>query len=172
MALLTCTINPALTQDSQFSHVNIQLSPTLTPAQATVAMRTASIMQRQITSRCNATVAITPPVANTTDLTPARSTIVVLTINASLGAEGFVVQAGGITGGAATSTTISGGDPRGLLFGAGKWLRTSGYEGPATAPFSVTTWRGEDSPRLRGSFRAHYLAVHYNNFYQAGDRVC
>ena len=50
---------------------------------------------------------------------------------------------------------------------AGKFLRSSRYDGAPTAPFTPGTAPGTDAPALRGGFRAAYFATHFNNFYQA-----
>ena len=140
--------------------VRIALSPLIPAADAASARRTAAIVARQITQRCAATVD-PPPASASGEAVPAAAIAIELQINASIGAEGYT-----ISGGAAT-VTIAGGDAPGLLFGAGKFLHSSRFDGPASAPFVPSTWRGSDAPRLRGSFRAAYFAVHYNNYYAA-----
>ena len=141
--------------------VRLQLSPAIPAAVRPFAARASDILSRQITSRCNASV------VNTTSF---AAVVIELQINASLGPEGYAVRAGG----AAATVAIAGGDARGLLFGAGKFLRTSQFNGPRTAPFVPGSWRGEGAPQLRDSFRAAYFAVHYGNFYAAapvGDLI-
>jgi len=54
---------------------------------------------------------------------------------------------------------VAGGSPRGLLYGAGKFLRTSRYD-PA---FRLSPWRGTSTPR--GSLRGMYFATHFHNWY-------
>ncbi len=54
---------------------------------------------------------------------------------------------------------IAGGSPRGLLYGAGKFLRTSGYDGV----FQPSTWRGFSNPQ--GQLRGMYFATHFHNWY-------
>ncbi|MDX9971396.1 MAG: hypothetical protein RBU21_00255, partial [FCB group bacterium] len=54
---------------------------------------------------------------------------------------------------------VSGGSPRGLLYGIGKFLRTSGYEGT----LELTSWRGTSQPR--GTVRGMYFASHFHNWY-------
>jgi hypothetical protein len=54
---------------------------------------------------------------------------------------------------------VSGGTPRGLLHGVGKFLRTSRYDGT----FGPSAWRGESTPR--GSLRGMYFASHFHNWY-------
>ena len=48
-----------------------------------------------------------------------------------------------------------------------RFPRTSRFDGPAATPLSLSGWRGRDQPAAPGAFRAHYIADHYNNFYQA-----
>jgi hypothetical protein len=59
---------------------------------------------------------------------------------------------------------VAGGDWRGLLYGLGKFLRTSGYEGG----FAPSTWRGSSAPQ--GWLRGMYFASHFHNWYhEASD---
>ena len=55
---------------------------------------------------------------------------------------------------------IAGHDDRGLMYGVGKFLRTSCYDGGL---FRASDWRGQSSPRCR--IRGMYLASHYYNWY-------
>jgi len=57
------------------------------------------------------------------------------------------------------SVHISGGSWQGLLYGVGKFLRTSKYENG----FLPSTWRGISSPQ--GTFRGMYFANHFHNWY-------
>ncbi len=55
---------------------------------------------------------------------------------------------------------IAGGTPRGLLYGIGKFLRTSGYgEG-----FLPSSWTGVSTPQ--GTLRGMYFATHFHNWHQ------
>ena len=54
---------------------------------------------------------------------------------------------------------VAGGSPRGLLYGVGKFLRTSRYEGT----FQPSPWRGTSVPR--GFVRGMYFATHFHNWY-------
>ncbi|MCE5323736.1 glycoside hydrolase family 20 zincin-like fold domain-containing protein [bacterium] len=56
---------------------------------------------------------------------------------------------------------IVGSDGRGLLYGVGKFLRTSSFDNG----FVPSTWRGSSSPDC--DIRGIYMAVHFNNFYEA-----
>ena len=143
----------------QSADVRLQLASSFPAADRPFALRAAAIVVRVITSRCNATVDY--PRTNV-PITAAAAVTVELAIDATLGAEGY-----SIVGDAPAAVRIAGGDSRGLLFGAGRFLRTSQYDGPAGAPFVPGSWRGTDSPMLRNSFRAAYFAVHYGNYYAA-----
>jgi len=84
--------------------------------------------------------------------------------DASLPPEGYAIRDapnGGIL--------ILGEDEHSILYGLGKFLRTSGYDAVGFIPSS---WRGQSAPQ--GSFRAIYAATHFNNFYQAApvEEVC
>ncbi len=56
---------------------------------------------------------------------------------------------------------IAGGSPRGLLYGVGKFLRTSRYDGA----FQASAWRGTSVPQ--GSLRGMYFASHFHNWYHS-----
>lgn len=60
---------------------------------------------------------------------------------------------------------IAGGSPRGLYYGAGKFLRTSHY-GPEFIPSS---WRGVATPQ--GSVRGMYFASHFHNWYHQASEA-
>ncbi len=76
-----------------------------------------------------------------------------LAIDEGLPAEAFRIEQAG------AGVRVSGGSPRGLLYGVGKLLRTSHYgEG-----FTPSAWRGTSVPR--GSLRGMYFAMHFHNFY-------
>jgi hypothetical protein len=60
---------------------------------------------------------------------------------------------------------VAGGSARGLLYGVGKFLRTSGYDGV----FQPSQWRGTSVPQ--GSLRGMYFASHFHNWYhQASEQ--
>ena len=166
MALFSTLVLSTVAVPDLSHNVRVVLSPTAAadPTRP-FAIRTAGIIKRVITSRCNASVELPAAAAAAAAPRPSASTVVVeLSIDASLGEERYSVRA---NASAPASVTITGGDVRGLLFGAGRFLRTSQYDGPPAAPFTPSTWRGADAPRLPGSFRAAYFAVHYDNFYAA-----
>ena len=53
--------------------------------------------------------------------------------------------------------------PLGLLYGVGKFLRTSNYDGL----FKPSPWRGVSAPR--GSLRGMYFATHFHNWYHVAS---
>ena len=158
-AVAVRSMPPAVGRASSAS-VRLQLGASVPSADRPVVMRTAAIVGRQIMQRCNATVE-QPAALQTASVATKNGIVIELQINASLGQEGYAIAGGdGLI-------VVTGGDTRGVLFGAGKLLRSSRFDGPASAPFAPGSWRGAGSPQLRGSFRAHYFATHFSNFYQA-----
>lgn len=75
-------------------------------------------------------------------------------IDDTLPPESFRIESRG------RAVLLSGGSPSGLLYGAGKLLRTSGY---ANNSFQPSSWRGTSAPR--GSLRGMYFATHFHNWY-------
>jgi hypothetical protein len=116
------------------------------PKAGAVAERAAAIVASQIEKRCGAKVSA----AGDADLT------IEMAIDARIGAEGYRIAdaPGGAIG-------IIGGDERGLVYGAGRFLRTSRY---AEDGFIPGTWRGASSPAC--PVRGIYLATHFGNFYE------
>lgn len=83
---------------------------------------------------------------------------IALEIDPALPAEAFRIDDVG------QAVRIAGGSPPGLLYGVGKFLRASRYEGR----FTPAAWRGASAPR--GTLRGMYLANHFHNWYQmAGE---
>ena len=82
-------------------------------------------------------------------------TTVILDIASGIGAEGFRIAdgAGGVV-------RIVGNDERGLLYGVGKFLRSSVFE---EGSFSPGAWRGISIPEK--PVRGMYFATHFHNFY-------
>lgn len=79
-----------------------------------------------------------------------------LALKPGIGAEGFEISA------FATDTVlIAGNDYRGLLYGVGKFLRTSRHQDGA---FTPTDWRGVSLPDK--PVRGIYFATHFYNYYQ------
>jgi hypothetical protein len=107
----------------------------------------ARVFAREVSQRCDARI-------TTGSYAPLRVT---LDIEPGLGAEGFQISNDGEDG-----VRILGNDPRGLLYGAGKFLHTSRYD---QGGFTPGRWRGTSVPPC--SFRALYAATHYMNFYEA-----
>lgn len=83
---------------------------------------------------------------------------VILATDPGLPAEAFRIDPlGGVV-------RIAGGSPRGLLYGVGKFLRTSGY----AESFHPSAWSGTSEPQ--GTLRGMYFATHFHNWYhQAAD---
>ena len=79
--------------------------------------------------------------------------LITLAVDSELQAEAFRLEKAG------AGVRVSGGSPRGLLYGVGKFLRTSRYD-DGVAP---SAWRGTSVPR--GSLRGMYFAMHFHNFY-------
>ena len=79
----------------------------------------------------------------------------VLDVRPGIGDEGFE-----ITDGAPGEVLISGNDPRGVLYGAGKWLRTARLGRGGVTP---SAWRGRSVPAK--PVRGIYFATHFHNFY-------
>jgi len=80
---------------------------------------------------------------------------IVLEVSPGIGPEGFRIEDG--PGG---SVRIVGNDERGLLYGIGKFLRTSRYK---EDEFTPGTWRGTSVPQK--PIRGVYFATHFHNFY-------
>jgi len=103
------------------------------------------VFTRKIQQRCEAQVVA----AGDAPLT------VELAIEQGLGAEGFKIEDrsdGGVG--------IVGNDERGLLYGVGKFLRTSRYD---QGGFTPGAWRGTSVPQK--PVRGIYFATHFHNFY-------
>jgi hypothetical protein len=83
---------------------------------------------------------------------------VILANDSELPAEAYRIdEAGG-------AVRVAGGSARGLLYGAGKFLRTSGYDGS----FQPSSWRGTSEPQ--GSLRGMYFATHFHNWYHQASK--
>lgn len=114
--------------------------------------RAVAIMQRQIKERCGAR------------LTVGRAGVaaVEMEIKPGIGCEGFCIE--DIPSGA---VRISGNDERGLLYGIGKFLRTSHYSPRRSLGgqdgFAPGSWRGASVPEKE--VRGIYFATHFHNFY-------
>jgi len=111
-----------------------------------VLQNVAALLAMQISQRSDAKVALTGDA-------PLK---VHLAIEPGTGAEGFR-----IADGPKGTVRIDGGDERGVLYGGGRFLRTSSYR----SGFTPGTWRGRSAPHC--PVRAIYLATHFSNFYEA-----
>jgi hypothetical protein len=119
-----------------------------------VARSAARVFARRIEQRCDARVTTQGEAPFTVELA----------IDPSLKLEGFQVadRAGGIR--------ITSGGEAGLLYGLGKFLRSSRFD---RGGFTPGTYRGHSDPV--GTVRGVYLATHFNNFYEAapaGELAC
>ncbi len=119
----------------------------LPPKPDAVTEHIARVFARQVSQRCGAKVA-------TSGSAPLR---VILAIEPGLGTEGFKI-ADGSNG----SIRIIGNDARGLLYGVGKFLRSSRYDQGGLTPGN---WRGTSVPQ--GSYRELGATTHFMNFYEA-----
>ena len=103
------------------------------------------IFARQVQRRCSARVVSDGPAPFTLELA----------IEPGIGKEGFRIadgQHGGVR--------IVGNDERGVLYGVGKFLRSSRYE----RGFAPGAWRGVSVPEK--PLRGIYFATHFYNYYQ------
>lgn len=119
----------------------------LPPQPSAVVQNIGQVLARQIHQRCEARVVT----AGEAPLT------VELAIVPGVGAEGFQIEnrsGGGVK--------IIGHDERGLLYGVGKFLRTSRYD---EGGFTPGEWRGTSVPQK--PVRGIYFATHFHNFYHS-----
>jgi len=119
----------------------------LPPDAGPVWQNLAALFVRQVQQRCNAKVDAASDAALTVELA----------IEPGLGVEGFR-----IADGKAGTIRILGHDVRGVLYGIGKFLRTSRYD---QGGFTAGTWRGTSAPEK--PVRGIYFATHFHNFYHA-----
>ena len=105
----------------------------------------ADVCVRQVQSRCDAKVALTGEAPLTIEFKT----------QSGIGAEGFRIEDGG-----RGVVRIVGNDPRGVLYGLGKFLRTSRYD---QGGFTPGGWRGKSVPIK--PVRGIYFATHFHNFY-------
>ncbi len=138
---LCCTLSADATGPVQ--SIGVSLPPGATPA----TMKIGQILARQIRQRCGAKVTLSGQASQT----------IKLSIRPGIGTEGFTVA-----GPDEHTVQITGNDELGLLYGIGKFLRSSRYD---QRGFTPGPWRGTSVPR--GPFRAIYAATHFNNFYEA-----
>lgn len=106
-----------------------------------------ALFVRQVQQRCKAIVEEDRDAALTVELA----------IEPGIGAEGFKIVDGNVG-----TIRIIGNDERGVLYGIGKFLRTSRYD---QGGFTAGTWRGTSVPEK--PVRGIYLATHFHNFYES-----
>jgi len=116
----------------------------LPPKPGPVVENVGRVFARQIQQRCEAKVITVGDAPLTVELA----------IAPGIGVEGFRVEdrPGGVR--------IAGNDERGLLYGVGKFLRTSRYD---QGGFTAGAWRGTSVPQK--PIRGIYFATHFHNFY-------
>jgi hypothetical protein len=105
-----------------------------------------SVFAQQVQERCGATVT-----------TQGEALLTVsLSVDPAIGREGFRIsdRAGG-------GIDVVGQNELGILYGLGKFLRTSRFSEDGFVP---GTWRGESIPKK--PIRGIYFATHFHNFYQ------
>ncbi len=83
-----------------------------------------------------------------------------LHINPALAPEAYRIAAAG------RGVCVAAGSARGLLYGAGRLLRESGY---SSAGFTPCVWRGDSAPR--GLVRGMYFASHFHNWYHTASEA-
>jgi len=116
------------------------------PAQVSpVIRRIAGLLKHQVSERSGVRVVMSQPA----DL------VVSLEVGPGIGTEGFVIEDG-----PSGEIVIRGNDERGLLYGVGKFLRSSRY-GQGT--FEAGSWRGASVPEK--PVRGIYFATHFHNVY-------
>lgn len=108
--------------------------------------RILAILDKRVGERCPARVCAVE-----------RDEQVLLSLAQDLPPEAYRIDTAGET------VRVAGGDQRGLLYGLGKFLRTSGYEGG----FTPSPWRGRSTPQ--GKLRGMYFASHFHNWYHEAD---
>jgi hypothetical protein len=139
--LLLLTFFASQAFSDEVSSIHVRLSPDAGP----VVHRIARVFADQVTRRCSAKL-----------VTDGNADLVVeLSLDPAIGKEGYRIA----DGAKGTIHVIGQGD-RGLLYGVGKFLRTSQYE---RGSFIPSAWRGRSAPAL--PVRGVYFATHFHNFY-------
>ena len=82
-----------------------------------------------------------------------------LAIDGALAPEAFRIEDAG------DAIRIAGGSARGVLYGIGKFLRTSDYSNG----FAPSSWRGVSEPQ--GTVRGMYFATHFHNWYHVASEA-
>jgi hypothetical protein len=137
-----CVFMPHITS-AQLQYVRI-ISPQKSGA---LTIHASKILAAQITSRCAAAI-VTDDKAQ---------------LNIELATEKMAApESYRIINDGTATIRIVGSDERGLLYGVGKFLRTSCFN---QIGFTPGLWRGISAPTA--AVRGIYLASHFNNFYEA-----
>lgn len=110
--------------------------------------RSIAIFKSRVEERCSARV-----------LEAKHRADIILTVDQHLPLEAFRIDKKG------SAVRIAGGSPRGLLYGIGKFLRTSTYQ----STFQPSPWRGISEPQ--GSMRGMYFASHFHNWYHQASEA-
>ena len=132
-----CALSQAKS-DANPAAVRVKVSPSTDPLVA----RTFAILKARIEQRC---------AANVVEIGDRPQ--IILTLDNRLPAEAFQLDEIG------AAVRVAGGSSQGLLYGVGKFLRTSRYD----RTFQASAWRGTSKPR--GSVRGVYFASHFHNWY-------
>ncbi len=123
------------------------------PAKPAAAIRrTAEIVRRAVQERCGARFAVA--IAEGRRPAGVERTLILET-DARIGRESFSIQDG-----AQGDIRVIGGDVRGVLYGAGQFLRGCRFAAGGLEPGA---WRGRSAPQK--PFRAIYFATHFHNWY-------
>ena len=144
-------------QTSPASVVRVRIDAPANP----LVNRAFTILRDRIQERCSAKV-----------VTGRIGARIVLTVDPRLPADAFRIDQAG------KAVRVAGGSPRGLIYGVGKFLRTSSYtastaaagdggSGPGT--FDPSAWRGTSKPH--GSLRGMYFASHFHNWYHQASET-
>lgn len=128
--------------------VEINLQVPKTP----VLERIVGLFQRQVKDRSGLEVEIYSPGKG---LLNDETVKVILATDSGIGKEGFRIG-----NGAKNEIIITGADERGILYGVGKFLRTSRF---LDGSFEPGTWRGVSVPEKE--IRGIYFATHFFNYY-------
>lgn len=116
------------------------------PEDSDPVMRNISaVFARQVQARCDARVVMEGDAPLTVELA----------VEPGIGVEGFRIAEG-----KPGKIRIVGNDKRGVLYGIGKFLRTSSYGADG---FTPGAWRGESVPMK--PVRGIYFATHFHNYY-------
>lgn len=144
LGLSGCATGTPAEGSAKLREIRVKLSGQGTPLMA----RSFAILKDRIEQRCSVTVVEVRSGAD-----------IVLAVDERLQQEAFRIDEKGRT------LWVSGGTPRGLLYGLGKFLRTSGYDGT----FQASSWRGVSEPR--GALRGMYFASHFHNWYHQASEA-